>query len=187
MRSAVAVDLLNKKIAVRHLKTVYQIIVASENLMEEAMLAEKADSNFGEEYRKYLKKHREEESGHAKWLAEDIDVNGILSAAAIAMVGTQYYLVKHVDAAALLGYMFVLEGYAPDIETVCQLEAAHGKSMYRTYRHHALHDDAHTADLAAIINQAPDNLQRIIFDSAVQTAAYVVEISHELRDYHGND
>lgn len=171
-------DLTNRAVLIANLCFVHQFISASERLVDEA--AQEATG----ELRDYYLEHAEEERGHAAWLAADLltagaDVMKIpKSRTAVAMAGGQYYLMKHVSPAALLGYMAVLEGNPMPMEMIEHLEALHGVDLLRTVRYHAEHDIDHGAYLAQMIDKTKDG---IIMESAVQTALYLNEFQRELR------
>jgi hypothetical protein len=170
-------DLTSYHKVLANLVFVHQVITASESLLEEAV---KASSG---ELREYFAEHLEEERGHQEWLAGDLMTAGVdvalmpLSQIAVAMAGSQYYLIKHISPIALLGYMAVLEGCPATLEAVEQLEAMHGKDLFRTLRYHAEHDIDHGKALFALIDKHADPL---VMRSAVQTATYMNEFFREL-------
>lgn len=164
----------------------YQVIAASENLLRTAI--EACDgSEFGNLLSAYLQAHLTEERGHEKWLAADLATAGIdvkampLSLKAVEMAGTQYYMIQHVHPVSLLGYMAVLEGNATPLETVEELEAAHGKELFRTLRYHAEHDIDHAKDLDDFIARVPKDLMQHVINSANQTKYYLIEAAKEWR------
>ena len=171
-------DLMNRRVLVENMCFVYQFILASERLLYEAKMQASGD------LRDYYAAHHDEERGHAEWLARDLLSAGIdvatipRSRTAIAMAGGQYYLMKHVSPAALLGYMLVLEGCPTPMAQVEALEHAHGKELLRTLRHHSLHDIDHGAELRKVIDSMSDPA---IMESAMQTAIYLNEFQQELQ------
>ena len=171
-------DLMNRRVLVDNLCFVYQFMVASERLLYEAKMQSTGA------LREYYVEHYDEERGHEEWLADDlrsagVDVNSIQrSRTAIAMAGGQYYLMKHVSPAALLGYMLVLECSPMPIEQVKILEDAHGKDLLRTLRYHSVHDIDHGEKLRLVIDGMSDPS---IMESAVQTAIYLNEFQQELQ------
>lgn len=173
-----AVNLLDYGKLIANLVFSHQVITASERLLEEA--AEESEGDL----RRYYLSHIEEERDHAKWLADDLKTAGIevgsqpLMRLAVEMAGTQYYLIKHVHPAALLGYMATLEGMPFDLEALEVLEEAHGRDILRTLRYHAENDLEHRKELFRVIESAPQ--QDIIRLSALQTARYLDEFAASL-------
>lgn len=155
----------------------YQVIVASERLLQEA--AQEASGGL----RDYYLTHLEEERDHQAWLAEDLasfglDVKSINPMRhAIAMTGSQYYLIKHVDPSCLLGYMAVLEGFPVTMEWVEAIEAMHGKPIMRTMRYHAEADLEHRK---ALFDEIDKHEHPGILMNARQTAIYLNQFSHTL-------
>jgi hypothetical protein len=171
------IDMSKRDIVLANLVFVHQVISASESLLEVAI-----ESSEGV-LQQYFIDHLEEERQHQSWLADDLMEAGIdltsmpLSQKAVEMAGSQYYLIKHVNAAALLGYMAVLEGFPLSLDTLSQLEAMHGKELFRTVRYHAEHDLEHRKELFAMIDKLDDP---IILRNAIQTATYMNEFTREL-------
>lgn len=171
--SAAPIDLRDPSIFRANLAFFYQVILASEQLLEEC-----AQLVSGE-LREYLLKHLREEKGHAQWLREDIGTTDFpLSQTAIAMAGTQYYLMKHISPRCLLGYMLVLECFPMEPDVLCELERIHGAKLVRTLRHHAENDPDHGAELLLMIDKfyGPE-----IMASAIETARYIKQFSMELQ------
>lgn len=147
------IDLSDRTTLIHNLVLVHQIIVASEQLLVEAI-----EMSHGA-LREYYTKHLEEERKHEQWLADDlrdagIDVNFFeTSFEVMELVGAQYYQIKHVDPACLLGYIYVLEGFPAPIEQIERLEAIHGKELLRCARFHSEHDPAHGEDARNIMKK----------------------------------
>lgn len=168
-----ALNMTDRVVFLRNLVFMYAVMVASENLLRTA--ASHSDGYL----RAYFEHHLEEESGHERWLADDLADAGIdlsalpISPEAVAMAGAQYYLIHHVDAAALLGYMAVLECFPADLGVVEKMESLHGERLCRTLRYHATHDVEHGADLMQVIDQLPESRFRLVVENAIQTAFYI--------------
>jgi hypothetical protein len=179
IRDRSPVDLSVRDNLIKNLIFAYQVITASERLLHEA-----AQESTGT-LRDYYISHLEEERGHAEWLENDLKTQGVnvreqpLIRVAVAMAGTQYYLIKHVDPAALLGYMAVLEGLPTSLEAVDLLEAMHGKELLKTLRFHAEHDLEHRKELFNVIDSVGHH--EIIRISALQTAIYMDEFARSLK------
>ena len=156
---------------------VQQLITASESLLVEAI---KVSNGLLKEY--YIA-HLEEERGHETWLSEDLLTIGIdvkilpLNRRAVELAGSQYYLIKHVHPACLLGYMAVLEGRPILLANVELLEKIHGKSLLRTLRYHAEHDRQHSDDVFRMIDANP---YPEILENAIQTALSINAFMKEL-------
>lgn len=146
-------DLTNKTTLVNNLILLYQIMVASERLLVEAI--EEATG----ELKEYYQRHLEEERRHEKWLAEDLATAGVnveemgLACDTMELAGSQYYLIKHVDPACLLGYMYVLEGFPFPLEAVRELELIHGKDIMRCIRYHSENDPEHGKELRKMLEK----------------------------------
>lgn len=166
-----------------HMVWLYHVIKASEGLLKAAI------ANSTGELRDYYVEHLTEETGHAAWLADDLLSIGIrvedtqAPQTAIQMAGGQYYLINHVNPAALLGYMVVLECFPAPLEYVDQLEMAHGTQALRTFRFHAEHDVDHGADVLAMIDQLSDEDKKVVEQSAAQTCMYFSAHLHQMRKY----
>ena len=169
-------DLADKGCMVANLVFMYQVIVASEDLMELALR-----KSQGPVLHKYLDDHLPEEHDHATWLRSDLLTIGIdpekskLIRSAAELVGTQYYLIQHRNPNALLGYMAVLEGFPFDVELLEQLEEVHGKDLLRCLRYHAVHDQEHKIELFRVIDELndPDILQNAVRTQMLLNEAFV--------------
>lgn len=73
----------------------------------------------------YFRHHIPEETGHDDWVLDDLETLGfrrqdvlkrIPPPSAAALVGAQYYWIRHVHPVALLGFIAVLEGTPPDVQ-----------------------------------------------------------------------
>ena len=172
------VNLMDQRVLVANLVFLYQVIVASENLMEIALI-ESRDTALSQ----YLQRHAPEEKDHAKWLRKDLLTVGIdpdeaqLIRAAAELVGTQYYLIHHRNPNALLGYMAVLEGFPLPLPVLEQLEKLHGKDLLRCLRFHAIHDQEHRIELFRVIDELDDV---DIYQNAVRTQFLINEASKQL-------
>lgn len=175
-----ALNLFDRPTLLANLVFIHQVITATEGLLQAAI-----DASSGA-LREYFVDHIEEERGHAEWLRADLESAGVdcksqpLSRSAVAMAGTQYYLVNHVTPAAMLGYMMVLECLPIPVQVVEMLEVEHGKDLLRTARFHAEHDIGHGARLLEIVDE---HYCDEIMQSAVETARYLNEFVQEL--HHG--
>ncbi|MFE5791420.1 iron-containing redox enzyme family protein [Streptomyces sp. NPDC056503] len=114
----------------------------------------------------HLERHALEEEGHDAWLLQDLaaageDPAGVLAAVpapgAAALAGAQYYWIEHHHPVALLGYVSVLEGHAPEPGLVPYLAGRTGlpDAAFRTVRAHARLDTGHVAEVYALLDALP--------------------------------
>lgn len=170
--SSPRIDLTSRGNLIHNLLWMYQVIVASEPLMEEAR------SLSSPTLASYLRRHLDEERDHAKWLADDLLSVGVdvrttpLNRNAVELAGTQYYLIKHVSPVCLLGYMAVLEGFPFPVSACDELEELHGKDVIRCLRYHAENDIEHRKELFKVIDKINSPL---IFENAVRTQYLIDE------------
>ncbi|MFD6801217.1 iron-containing redox enzyme family protein [Streptomyces cyaneofuscatus] len=151
-----------------YLCAMHAVIRASVPLMELAVrrAADSPGDPLSEPLAAYLAEHIQEEAGHDAWLLEDLLAAGAAPEDALgpqpppdvaALVGPQYYWIEHHHPVALLGYIAVLEGYAPApgltdrIGRITALPAA----ALRTVREHAALDTDHLDELHALLDRLP--------------------------------
>jgi Iron-containing redox enzyme len=115
----------------------------------------------------YLRGHIEEERDHDRWLLEDLAVLGVghpdallppaLREEIAELAGAQYYWVRHLHPACLLGYMAVLEGCPPSADLVARLPARTGwpAAAFRTVASHCEADPGHLRDLIRLTDRLP--------------------------------
>lgn len=145
----------------------YQVIVASEPLLEDAIVS-LSDDGFEGELKAFYRKHLEDERHHAKWLREDIGDHEIgLNMVAAALAGTQYYLIRHVHPVCLMGYMIALEGGSISPKVIEDIESELGENASRTVRIHAENDPEHIKELLSL--PIPDEFRGLVEASRQQT------------------
>jgi hypothetical protein len=172
------IDFSRIEVVKYNLVYLYQVMNASESLLEEAIKCSHG------ELKKYYIKHLQEEKDHAEWLANDLKSIGVdvkkepIKRHAAAMAGTQYYFIKHVKPECLLGYMAVIEGFPNEISFVEHLEKMHGTELFKTLRFHAEHDLEHRVELFEMIEKHQCNE---IIETAIETKIYLNELMHVLR------
>jgi hypothetical protein len=114
----------------------------------------------------YLLKHIEEERDHDDWLLEDIEVLGwertrvlssVPSCGVAALVGSQYYWIRHYHPIVLLGYVAVMEGDPPSPRLLAELVASTGlpRNAFRTFFKHAEVDTQHRSELDEALDEMP--------------------------------
>lgn len=143
----------------------------------------------------YFARHIPEERHHDDWLLDDLEVLGVARARVLervpsptiaALVGAQYYWIRHDHPVALLGYIAVLEGTPP---TVAHLESVIARSglprrAFRTFLKHATLDVHHRGDLDRFVDRLPlrRRHQALIGVSAIRTVHLLEDSLSELLD-----
>jgi hypothetical protein len=180
-RLSVTIDPTTIDVVIANLTFLHDAVVASERLLIDAAAQAEAlpRSAFHDNLAWYYRSHLEEERGHVTWLRDDLKSAGVAPGVpdrlAMAMVGTQYYLLKHVHPAALLGYLAVTEGDPTPIEAVEAQELLHGEKLMRFVRFHAVKDLDHRKEVFELINLAPAQLHSVISHSAENVLEYLVQ------------
>jgi Iron-containing redox enzyme len=141
----------------------------------------------------YLEEHVGEELHHDETLLDDLDVLGVdrpsvvermPSPAVAALVGSQYYWIRHYHPVAFLGYVAVMEGYPPTPELIETLIARTGfpRDAFRTYVEHAELDPGHRDHLDRTIDSLPLDAshESALGVSAITTAALATRTLEEL-------
>ncbi|MEU0134788.1 iron-containing redox enzyme family protein [Streptomyces sp. NPDC006296] len=154
----------------RYLCAMHAVVRASVPLMERALeratLLELGGDPVAGPLAAYLRGHIREEAGHDAWLLEDIRAAGALPADALgpmpppvvaALAGAQYYWIEHHHPVVLLGYIAVLEGYAPAADLTSRIALSTGlpEAALRTVREHAALDTGHLDGLYALLDRLP--------------------------------
>jgi hypothetical protein len=144
----------------------------------------------------YLEQHLVEEADHDEWLLEDLESIGVPrsvavdrrpSAAVAALVGAQYYWIRHAHPVALLGYLAVLEGHPPTLAAIDQLMERTGyeRRAFRTLIEHADIDQTHGEEVLQLIDALPwaPDLVDLVCSSAVHTVSGVAAVIGEVVDH----
>lgn len=154
----------------RYLCTMHAVVRASVPLMlralERARLLDVRGDRLAGPLAAYLREHIQEEQGHDAWLLEDIRAAGSLPGDALgpmpapavaALAGPQYYWIEHHHPVTLLGYIAVLEGYAPAPDLTSRIARTTGlpAAALRTVREHAALDTGHLDALHALLDRLP--------------------------------
>ncbi|ARF72635.1 hypothetical protein B7C62_10375 [Kitasatospora albolonga] len=168
-----------------YLCAMHAVIRASVPLMELALrrTSERRGDPLAEPLAAYLAEHIQEEADHDAWLLEDLRAAGSTPGEALgplpppdvaALVGPQYYWIEHHHPVALLGYIAVLEGYAPAPGLTGRIAALTGlpAAALRTVREHAALDTGHLDELHALLDRLPLTRE--------QEAAVAVSALHSL-------
>jgi hypothetical protein len=183
-KAGIQIDPQRRDTLVANLVFLHDAVVASEQLLIEA--AQWSDqlsrTPFQIRLSEYYRSHLEEERDHLKWLRQDLESAGVAigtpNPVAMAMVGTQYYLLKHIHPCTLLGYMAIVEGDPVPLEAVDLLERTHGKDLLRFVRFHAVKDLEHRIELFELIDQTPKSLQGSISESAENVLTHLRQAVH---------
>lgn len=153
-----------------YLCTMHAVVRASVPLMELALDRARGLAACGDPLAAplaaYLEEHIREEEGHDAWLLEDLraaggaqgDALGQLPSPLVAsLVGAQYYWIEHHHPVALLGYIAVLEGYAPAPGLTGRIARLTGlpAAALRTVREHSALDTEHLDELYALLDRLP--------------------------------
>lgn len=168
-----------------YLYRIHSIIRASVPLMEEALeqaAARAQDDPSCAALADYLAHHVPEERHHDEWLLDDLEVLGVSRAdvwarqpspTVAALVGAQYYWIRHQHPIAILGYIAVLEGTPPTEEHVEGIIERTGlpPAAFRTFIKHARLDPHHRDDLDAALDAMPltDEQELLVTTSALET------------------
>ena len=153
----------------KYLVLMHQIIRASLPLMEEALLvatARKDKDDICKHLIDYFRQHIIDEANHDLWILEDFESAGFDSSLVLrnnplpnvaAMVGAQYYWIKHAHPLALLGYISFLESYPPSTSLINRLHLKTGLklSIFRTLSKHGELDPNHREDIWRLIDSLP--------------------------------
>ncbi len=169
----------------------YRISNASINLMQEALneSLKKMHDPVYQLLAGYMKKHIPEETGHDEWFLEDLAVMGVSQAEAedripslniTTFIGSQYFLIKHVDPVAIMGYLACTETHPPTVDYVNELveRSRLPKEAFNALMHHAILDVQHKQDIIETINNMPlsEKQYKVLELSAFQTYRYVANI-----------
>lgn len=159
----------------KNLCFLYHACVASEGLLLDGA-TQIPSSGFDDRLQQYYLEHLEEETGEIAVLKSDLAgakiETGFPDNFSMAMVGTQYYLIRHVHPVALLGYLAVQEADPTPLGMVEELERLHGKDLFRFLRMHALKDQEHRKEILELLDQTPQKLQGLITLSALNSLGH---------------
>lgn len=114
----------------------------------------------------YLKKHIDEEAGHADDMLDDMNVLGVERSQVMvrtppgevaASMGSVYYWIFHVHPVAVLAYLFLVEGNPFDREVLDEARTRTGlpREAFRTMYAHAELDIVHGEELRVLIDDLP--------------------------------
>lgn len=176
------------------LATLHGMIRATVPLMLTALeeCLRRTDDPVADELGTYLARHIKEELGHDGWAARDlqrvadagvrtVDLDEFVPGPEIAaLVGSQYYWIKHVHPVALAGHMAVLEGYPPSPDMAGTLADRYDLPLvaFETIDKHATLDVRHRDEIMRMIDRLPldGRLTQLLGMSALVTADGVARV-----------
>jgi hypothetical protein len=175
-----------------YLCTMHAIVRSSVPLMEAALARAReleADDDVAAAVAAYLAKHMREEAGHDRWILQDLEATGgdpeeplrrIPTPEVAAVVGAQYYWLRHYHPVSLLGHVAVMEGYPPGsrLATVLAERTGYGADAFRSIRRHAHLDIRHRDELYEAIDAVPfrEEHEQVVGLSALATVQGLVAV-----------
>jgi hypothetical protein len=141
----------------------------------------------------YLSRHIPEEMHHDDWVLEDLEILGmcrehvlarIPPPSVAALVGSQYYWIRHFHPVALLGFIAVLEGTPPDIKYFegTADRAAIPRAAFSNLLRHGKLDPRHRDDLDRALDALPltEDHHALLGISAFQTIHLLTRVAEEI-------
>jgi len=180
-----------------YLRTMHSIVRSAVPLMESALerareLAPADDVAAG--LVQYLAHHVDEERGHDQWLLEDLQATGadpreplrrIPSPLVAALVGAQYYWLRHYHPISLIGHIAAIEGYPPPVGFAARLRdlTSYPKEAFRTIAIHERLDIRHRRELWDAIDGLPLHREHetMIGISALHTMQGAIDVLAGIR------
>lgn len=175
-----------------YLGTMHMIVRSAVPLMESALeqaSARSATDSIAAALVPYLTRHIREETGHDTWLLEDLAATGADASRYVeripppqiaAMVGAQYYWLRHHHPIALLGHLAAIESHHPPLGFASRLRMLSGypRDAFRAISRHELLDIGHKQELQEIIDSLPlkPEHERMIGISALHTMHGEIEV-----------
>lgn len=145
----------------------------------------------------YYREHAAEEQDHGEWLLSDLASLGIGRERVLerlpypsvaALVGSQYYWIRHVHPAAYLGYIAVLEAGA-EAEFLREVHERTGipLSSMSCHLRHAELDPGHVAEFDAALDVFPltRELEELITVSAITTIGHLEKVFTDIVEHFG--
>ena len=168
-------------------------------LMEEAIkeLQQRPSEPITDDLIVYFKQQIPQETGHDIWLLEDLEALGIPREQTLtrmppptvaALIGAQYYWIKHHHPLALLGYIAVVESETPSLELVERSIQRTGlpKQAFRNFSRHAILEPSHNEALDRLFDTLPLTAEQtsLIGVSLTQTANMIAQAAEEILEFH---
>ena len=119
----------SKQVCIEQAIVNYKISTTSTELMKEVIRCAKLrpDDPVSTPLITYMEHHIPEELNHDEWCLEDLEVLGVARESVInkipstnlaALIGSQYYWIRHAHPVAFMGYLACLEVNHPTVEYV---------------------------------------------------------------------
>jgi hypothetical protein len=175
----------------------YGVTVASAPAMRMAAdrCAELPGNPLCDSLEAYYLEHAEEEQDHGEWLLSDLASLGIRREqvlerlpypSAAALVGSQYYWIRHVHPAAYLGYIAILES-PTDAAFLSEVHERTGipLSSMSCHLRHAELDPGHVAEFDAALDVFPltRKQEELIAVSAITTIGHLEKMFTEILEH----
>jgi hypothetical protein len=135
------------------------------------------------------------ETGHDDWLLDDLEALGeargsvlarMPSPTVAALVGAQYYWMRHHHPVALLGYILVVESDTPTQAVIDRTIAETGlpRSAFRSFSRHAVLEAEHNETLDRLLDSLPltEEQRGLIGVSVIQTLNMIASATELLID-----
>ncbi|MEZ5589854.1 MAG: iron-containing redox enzyme family protein [Gammaproteobacteria bacterium] len=145
----------------------------------------------------YFTRQIPQETGHDGWLLEDLEALGIARQDTLtrmppptvaALIGAQYYWIKHHHPIALLGYIAVVESETPTLEHIEQTVQRTGlpKEAFRNFSRHAILEPSHNQALDRLFDTLPLSPEQtgLIGVSITQSANMIAQAAEEILEFH---
>jgi hypothetical protein len=179
-----------------YLRTMHMVVRSAVPLMQAAVEQAKARVPLDPlcvELIGYYTRHIKEESGHDTWLLEDLlaigadpreALDSIPSPSVAAMVGAQYYWLRHYHPVSLLGHITALESYHPPVGFANRLAELTGypQPAFRAISRHEVLDVCHSRELLELLDRLPLNKrqEKIISLSGLHTLQSGIDVLAEI-------
>ena len=174
----------------------HEIIRATVPLTEAAAEQARAlpdDDLLADPLASYLDEHVDEELHHDEVLLDDLELLGVDRESVLgrmppptvaALVGCQYYWLRHYHPLTFLGYIAVMEGYPPTPELIETLVERTGypRAAFKTFTEHSELDPGHRDHLDRILDSLPltPPQEAVLSISAMTTAELAARALEEL-------
>ncbi|HEY3182393.1 MAG TPA: iron-containing redox enzyme family protein [Gaiellaceae bacterium] len=141
----------------------------------------------------YLSEHVGEEMGHDEWVLQDLEATGrdrneplhrIPPPSVAAVVGSQYYWIRHHHPVALMGHIAVMEGYPPTVRLAehLQVRTGYGPDAFRSLARHAMLDIHHRDEFLEVVDTLPlaEEHEALIGVSALHTIRGLIDVFEQI-------
>ena len=185
----------HSEVCIEYILTNHMIARATVPLMREALRCTQLlpDDPLSAPLIDYLQQHIIEEADHDEWLIDDLKVLGISREDVnrrmpppniAALIGSQYYWMRHHHPIAFVGYLASVETHHPTAEYVEELIKSSGLPAkgFDTIMQHATIDVGHKSSTIEFVNNLPltEAQFQIIKTSAFQTFRYVALVMEDV-------